>query len=282
VVGIKTYTRRVRVEGWLTNLPGPVPRVRRIVSVGPSNTEILHALGLGRRVVGVDVWSDYPPRVRELPKVGSDLHVDIDAVRTLEPDLVVASLHVPGMQDNIPLFEAAGLAYLAVGGVGLEGVWRDMRIVGRYLGRLERADRLVADTQRRMALVGERYGVVEHRPTVHWEWSARPVVAGRRSWISEIIRLAGGENAYGDLDVESTRLTVEEAVARQPEVVVACWCGARKLPTEHRILSRPGWEATPAVRNSRVVVFAEDLFGRPGPRLADGLEKLAGLLHPEL
>src|SRR4051812_12611655 len=115
-------------EGWRTNLSGPLSEARRIVSVGPSNTEILHALGLGRRIVGVDRWSDYPPRVLSLPRVGSDLRVDIQRVTDLRPDVVVASLHVPGMEDNLTGFEAAGLAYVAVGGVGLAGVWDDIRV----------------------------------------------------------------------------------------------------------------------------------------------------------
>src|SRR6266496_3600284 len=109
----------VRVEGWRTNLSAPVPGVRRIVAIAPSNTEILHALGLGRRIVGVDHWSDYPPRVRHLPQIGSDLRVDIARVVALAPDVVVASLHVPGMEDNLPAFEQAGLPYVAVGGRGL-------------------------------------------------------------------------------------------------------------------------------------------------------------------
>lgn len=271
----------MRLEGWRTNLAAPVP-ARRIVSITPSNTEILHALGLGRRVVGVDRWSDYPPRVRSLPNVGSDLHVDVDRVLALQPDLVVAGLHVPGMEDNLPLFEQAGLPYVAVGGVGLAGVWQDMRVIGRFTSREVRAERLITDTRRRMAAVAARYASATPRPRVHWEWSGRPHVAARRSWVTELLRLAGGENAYADLDVESARVTLEEAVARQPDVVVACWCGARTLPTEQRVRGRPGWEATPAVRNGRVAVFSEDLFGRPGPRLAEGLERLARLLHPEI
>src|SRR5207245_1446068 len=140
----------MRLEGWRTNLSGPLD-ARRIVSIAPSNTEILHALGLGRRIVGVDRWSDYPPRVRDLPRVGSDLRVDADLVATLEPDLVVASLPVPGMEDNLPAFERAGFAYLAVGGVGLAGVWDDMRLIGQYLGRAQRAETLIATTRERMA-----------------------------------------------------------------------------------------------------------------------------------
>src|SRR5215467_10653326 len=133
----------MRLEGWRTNLGGPLPNAARIVSVGPSNTEILHALGLGRRIVGVDRWSDYPPRVRALPQVGSDLRVDLPRVVSLRPDLVVASLHVPGMEANLPAFESAGLAYLAVGGVGLTGVWDDLRAIGHAVGREERAEGLI-------------------------------------------------------------------------------------------------------------------------------------------
>jgi iron complex transport system substrate-binding protein len=272
----------MRVEGWRTNLPGPMPGARRIVSIAPSNTEILHALGLGRRIVGVDSWSDYPPRVLKLPRLGSDLRVDVAAVAALEPELVVASLHVPGMQDNLPTFEQAGLSYLALGGRGLEGVWQDMRVIGEYLGRSHRAEELIAETQARMRRVAARAAGRTLRPRVHWEWSAHPVVAGRRSWITEMLDLCGADNVYADLDVESARVAPAEAVARQPDVVVACWCGARKLPTVERIASRPGWQSTAAITQGRVAVFAEDLFGRPGPRLADGVERLARLLHPEL
>ena len=269
----------MRLEGWRTNLAAPLSNARRIVSIAPSNTEILHALGLGRRIVGVDSWSDYPPRVLRLPRLGSDLHVDVDRVAALQPDLVVASLHVPGMEDNLPAFEWARLAYLAVGGRGLDGVWQDMRIIGQYLGRAERAENLIRHTQARMARVAEHVGRRTPRPRVHWEWAAHPVVAARRSWITELLALAGADNVYADLDVESARVSPTEAIARQPDVIVACWCGARKLPTRERILGRPGWQDTPAVRAGRVAVLSEDLYGRPGPRLADGLERLAELLH---
>jgi iron complex transport system substrate-binding protein len=269
----------MRLEGWRTNLPGPVPSARRIVSIAPSNTEILHALGLGRRIVGVDSWSDYPPRVLKLPRLGSDLHVDVARVVELQPDLVVASLHVPGMQDNLPAFEDAGLPYLALGGRGLDGVWQDMRVIGEYLGRSRRAEKLIGESQARMGRVASRLQRQGPPPRVHWEWSAQPVVAARRSWITEMLELCGAENVYADLDVESARVSQEDAVARQPDVLVACWCGARKLPTRERVLGRAGWQDTPAVRSGRVFVLKEDLFGRPGPRLADGVEALADLLE---
>jgi iron complex transport system substrate-binding protein len=274
-------TLTMRIEGWRTNLSGPMLNARRIVSIGPSNTETLHALGLGRRIVGVDRWSDYPPRVRHLPIVGSDLRVDVDLVASLQPDLVVASLHVPGMQDNLPAFEAARLPYLALGGVGLAGVWEDMRVTGRYLGRAERAEALVETTRGRMAGIAARAQQSARKLRVHWEWSAHPFIAARRSWITEMLHLLGAENVYADLDAESVRVTPEEAIGRQPDVVVACWCGMKTLPSVERILGRRGWQNTPAFANRRVAAFKEDLFGRPGPRLADGLAQLAALLTPE-
>jgi iron complex transport system substrate-binding protein len=271
----------MRLEGWRSNLSMPVPDVCRIVSIGPSNTEILNALGLGRRIVGVDRWSDYPPRVLNLPRVGSDLRVDVELVASLKPDLVVASLHVPGMEDNLPAFDRAGFAYLAVGGVGLEGVWEDMRLIGRYLGRDQRAETLIASTRQRMADIAGRIGVRSRRPRVHWEWSAHPVVAARRSWVTELLQMAGADKVYADLDVESVRVTPQDAIARQPDVVVACWCGIRRLPSPERILGRSGWQDTPAFRNQRVAVLSEAFFGRPGPRLAQGLEQLAAVLQDD-
>ncbi len=265
----------MRLEGWRTNLEGPLPRAARIVSVAPSNTEILHALGLGQRIVGVDRWSDYPPRVRALPRVGSDLRVDVARVLSLRPDLVVVSLHVPGMEANLPALEAAGLAYVAVGGVGLAGVWDDLRVIGRYVGREERSEGLIARMQAHMAeLRVDR----ARRPRVHWEWSAHPVVAARRSWITDLLEQVGADNVYADLDVESVRVSYAEALAREPEVVVACWCGVRRLPSVERVLARPGWQATPAFQHRRVAVLSEAYFGRPGPRLVQGLEQLAALL----
>src|SRR5262249_61834301 len=101
-------------------------------------------------------------------------------------------------------------------------------------------------------------------------------------WRGPLRESAGAGKVYSVPGVRRFRFTGEGAVARQPDVVVACWCGFLEPPSVDRICNRPGWENVPAVRAGRVAVVAEDLFGRPGPRLADGLQRLAGLLHPEL
>jgi hypothetical protein len=110
------------------------------------------------------------------------LRVDVELVAKLKPELVVASLHVPGMEANLPGFERAGFTYLALGGLGLNGIWDDMRVIGRHLGREQRAEALIADMRERMARVAARSTGSIPRPRVHWEWSAHPFVAARRSW----------------------------------------------------------------------------------------------------
>lgn len=261
----------------MTRSPGP----RRIVSLSASNTEILAALGLTRRIVGVDNWSDYPPAVRTLPKVGRDLDVDVDKVAALEPDLVVACLSVPGMERNIPRLEAAGLPYIAPKPVGLDTIFDNVRLIGRATGRATRAEGLVAEMHARMEAARRAVDPARRRPRVYWEWYPKPLVAAAgRSWMTPLIEMAGGENVFADIDQESVKPDLAEVLARKPDVIVACWCGARTLPKPSRIASRPGWEESEAVQAGRVYVVPEALFARPGPRLAEGLELLARHLFP--
>lgn len=249
---------------------------KRIVSLSASNTEILAALGLARRIVGVDTWSDYPPAVRSLPKVGRELDVDVDKVASLQPDLVVACLSVPDMERNIPRLEAAGLRYIAPKPVGLDTVFDNIRMIGRATGRGGRADAIVTEMRTRMDAVRRANASTPARPRVYWEWYPRPLVAAAgRSWMTGLIEMAGGENVFADVDQESVKPELTDVLGRRPDVIIACWCGARTPPTASRVAGRPGWEDAEAVKAGRVYVVPEALFARPGPRLAEGLEMLA-------
>jgi iron complex transport system substrate-binding protein len=255
---------------------------QRIVSLSASNTEILCELGLTEQLVGVDTWSDYPPAVKTLPKVGRELAIDFAAVTALRPDLVVACLSIPGMERNIPRLEVAGLPYVAVEPVGLESIFENIRRLGAATGRGQRAEELVEQMHAKLAAVQQRVAALAGRPRVYWEWYPQPLVAAAgKSWMTRIITMAGGENVFADRAEESAKVQVEEVLARRPEVILACWCGARTPPTAERVAGRPGWESAPAVQSGRVHVVPEAYFARPGPRLADGLELLASLLHPE-
>ena len=253
----------------------------RIVSLVASNTELLYALGVGDRVVGVDDFSDFPPEVAGLPRVGRDLDIDVERVAALEPDLVLASLSVPGMERNVDRLAARGLPYVVVRSRGLVGVLDDAVKIAEIVGAAAEGKQLAAELAERVRRVERRTRGAARRPSVYWEWWPRPyITAGGPSWMTDLCRLAGGENAFADLAGESATVTTEQVRERAPEVVVTCWCGAKKLPDLRLVTERPGWETLPAVRASRVHAVLEPLYGRPGPRLVDGLEELAELLHP--
>ena len=253
----------------------------RVVSLAASNTEIVCALGLGDRLVGVDDFSDFPPRIRRLPRVGPDLHIDAERVAALQPDLILASRSVPGMERNLAPLDDRGLRYEVMPSDGLAGMERAIHRVGTLLGAETRAAALVDALRARMARVRER---VAGRPPVptYWEWWPRPpITAGGTSWITEMLELAGGRNVFADLPAESRAVTAAEVAERAPGAAVLCWCGARKRPDPRLLATRPGWELLPAVRAGRLHAVLEPHFGRPGPRLAEGVELLAALLHPE-
>ena len=253
----------------------------RIVSLVASNTELLYALGVGDRVVGVDDFSDFPPEVARLPRVGRDLDVDVERVAALEPDLVLASLSVPGMERNVDRLAARGLPFVVVRSRGLVGVLEDALEIAEIVGAGSAGRRLVAHLTERVARVERRTRDLARRPSIYWEWWPRPyIAAGGPSWMTDVCRLAGGENVFGDLAGESETVTTEQVRERGPEVIVACWCGAKKLPDVKLVAQRPGWETIPAVCSARVHAVLEPLYGRPGPRLVEGLEELAELLHP--
>lgn len=248
----------------------------RLVSLCPSNTELACALGLGPALVGLDRSSDWPPEVVDLPRVGPDLEVDVAAIAALEPDLVLSSLSVPGMQGNLDRLDAAGLPHLVVDAQSLDGVYESLRMVGRLFGRGAQAEGVIAGMRRRLDAVAARAAALPWRPKVFLEWWPRPVIVpGRRCWTWEMVTLAGGEPLFGDLDVRSTPVHDEEVVRRAPDVLLTCWCG---VPHEHqrpeRMARRPGWEALPGVRAGAVWAAEERYFGRPGPRLVEGVEWL--------
>lgn len=250
----------------------------RIVSLAPSVTEILCALGVGDRLVGVDKWSDYPPHVQTLPKVGR-IEADLDAIMALRPDLVVACTSVPGMERNVERLEGSGLALAVAEPTDLAGTLRSIRTIGVSLGRETQADALVGGMEERIARVaGAARG--GEPISVYWEWWPKPLsAAAGRSWMHGLIEIAGGRNVFGDVDRSSIRPEDGDVIARDPEAVFVCWCGAKKLPDVEQIRARPGWERVRAIANARVYAMPEGLFARPGPRLVDGLERLAGVLR---
>jgi iron complex transport system substrate-binding protein len=241
----------------------------RVVSLACSNTEIVCALGAADWLVGVDDHSDYPVEVvSRLPRVGPDLSVDVEKIRALEPDLVIASLTVPGHERNVQALEASGLRFIAPEPVSLEDVHADIRLIGEALGRTAEAEALSARLRREIQIETS----APRRPKILVEWWPKPVIApGAKSWVTDLLNAAGASNPIAERDVKSTPLTDDEVARLDPDAIVISWCGVR--PEKYRpdvVYRRPALQGTRALERKRVYCVPEAYLGRPGPRLFEG------------
>jgi iron complex transport system substrate-binding protein len=246
----------------------------RIVSLACSNTEIVCALGCADLLVGVDDHSDYPEDVvAALPKVGPDLDIDVERVAELRPDLVLATLTVPGHEKVVERLEAAALPFIAPEPVSIEDVYRDIRDIGRRLGVAARAESLIADMSAELGVADDS---AEDAPSVLIQWWPKPVITpGRRSWATQVLQAAGARAVLGEEDVKSRPMTDEEVAQHAPDAVVLSWCGVH--PDKYRpdvVLRNEAWAHLPFVKDGRVFCVGEPFLGRPGPRLVDGVRQL--------
>lgn len=267
-------TRR-EIEPALLDRPPPGAPAR-LVSIAPSNAEIVGALGAVDLLVGVESSSDFPPEINGLPRLGPDLHVDMAALAALKPQLVLASLSVPGMERNVAALESLGLPYLVLAPRNLAEIRADMERVGRALGREAAAAQALARLDEELErLRGADEGGEPVR--VYLEWWPKPMFSpGRACWSNELIALAGGVNVFESMDAQSAEVEPAQVAAADPEVIFISWCGVptHKLNPE-RVLNRPGLEGVSAVRNKRVYAVDEALLGRPGPRVLEGAARMA-------
>lgn len=244
----------------------------KIVSLTCSNTEIVCALGLSHYLVGVDNHSDYPADVvARLPRVGPDLDIDVGRVAALKPDLVLASLTVPGHERILERLSAAKLPFIAPEPRTLADVYDDIRQVGVALGASLRAEELVAEMQRELAAAKAPAAV-----RLLIEWWPKPIIApGRDSWVNQLLEAAGAENPLADRPVKSTPITDEDAARLEPDGVIISWCGVRveKYRT-NVVLRRPAFQELELVAKRRVYAISEAFLGRPGPRLVEGVRAL--------
>lgn len=257
--------------------PIRVSGLMRIVSLACSNTEIVCALGCADLLVGVDDHSDYPEDVvGRLPKVGPDLEIDIDRVCTLEPDLVLATLTVPGHEKVVAGLEAAGLRFIAPEPVSLDDVYRDIQEIGKLLQVPERADALVADMRQTL----DRPEPPRGAPSILVQWWPRPVITpGKLSWATDVLRAAGARAVLAHEDVKSRPMSDEEVVELAPDAVVLSWCGVH--PDKYRpdvVLDNKKWAELPFVREERVFCVGEPYLGRPGPRLVEGVRQMRAIV----
>ncbi len=249
----------------------------RIVSLNCSNTEIVCALGCADYLVGVDDHSDYPVDVvSALPRVGPDLGIDIDRVVALQPDLVLASLTVPGHEKVIAGLEAAGLTFLAPEPLYLADVSRDIRDIGRALGVTDRAQRLVNDFEAEIGPEAAR----NDGPSILVQWWPKPVIApGAQSWVNGLLDAAGAHNPLREEPIKSRPISDDEVIQINPDAVVISWCGVKTEKYRPDVIYRnPAWQELNFVSRRRVYCVPEAWLGRPSQRLAEGCNALRNIV----
>jgi iron complex transport system substrate-binding protein len=252
---------------------------RRIVCLTEETVETLYLLGEQDRIVGVSGYAVRPPQVRrEKPRVSAFISADIPKILALEPDLVLAFSDL----------QAGIVADLVRAGVSIHvfqrdiaGIFAMIRTLGALVGAAERADQLAGDLEQRLARIAATPRP-SPKPKVYFEEWDDPLISGI-GWVSELIEIAGGEDALPKLRLQQAakdRIIAPDVVREAaPDVILASWCGKKVVPD--RIRQRPGWSDIPAVRNNRIVEIKSTIILQPGPAaLTDGLDAIVKALWP--
>lgn len=252
----------------------------RVVSLNCSNTEIVCALDSADLLVGVDDHSDFPPAVvGGLPRVGPDLDPDMERIKALEPDLVLASLTVPGHEKVLDNLQGAGLAFLAPEPITLADVYGDVERIARAIGAGDRAAGVIAGMREAIANTGAER--TARRPSILVQWWPKPVIVpGRLSWVNDLIEHTGAANPLGGEEVKSRPMEDGEVREIDPDAIVLSWCGVD--PRKYRpdvVYNKPEWAGLRAVRNHRIYTIPEAYLGRPSPRLTSGSRALRSVVH---
>ncbi|WP_078596961.1 ABC transporter substrate-binding protein [Evansella clarkii] len=253
----------------------------RVISILPSNTEIIYALDAWDQLVAVTSNDDYPPEAGDLPTVG-DMVIDVEAVLEQEPDIVLAGLI--NDLDAVGQIEDAGIpVFVAEDPNDFPGVYELIEDIGLLLGQQENAAEIVNDMEERLNAVKETGESIseEDRVSVWVEVSPSPDIftTGSGTFMDEILTIIGAENVAGEED-GWVAYTEEDAVLANPDVIITTY-GSYTENSKEQILERSAWQDVSAVQNERVYDIEANLVSRQGPRLIEGVEQLAELVYPE-
>lgn len=256
----------------------------RLISICPSNTELLAFLGVSEWLIGLDDFSDWPSSVQHLPRLGPDLSIDMDALEALNPDLVLASLSVPGMEKNVNELVARGIPHLVLDPQSLDNIAEDMLTVGKACGIFDQAELVVSEYVSFVEEMKKRALTVSSNPELYWEWWPKPIFTpGRINWLTEISEIAGGRNVFRDVELASIQTDWIDVLRRNPDYIFLAWVGVAQSKVNTKVIKkRSGFDEFTDEQKSHLYIMEEELYCRPSPRLLEGALKLANILHPDV
>ena len=253
---------------------------QRVISLAPSITEIIYALGQENRLKAVTRHSDFPIAATKLPKIGSYVRLDLERIVALNPDLCIA-IKDGNPKEVIDRLESLKIPVYVVNPRNLNTVLETIIAVGNILNAGDKAENLLTNLHNRIQRVKSLISPDTYRPGVFFQIGISPIVSvGTDTFLHELIVLAGGEN-LADGKTPYPRFSREQVLALAPEIFIVTSM-ARQAVFEQVKAEWRRWPSMPAVRNERIFLVDSNLFDRPSPRLVDGLELLIKLIHPEL
>jgi iron complex transport system substrate-binding protein len=252
---------------------------KRIVSLAPNITEILFSLGLDEEIVGVSIHCNFPEKAKSRARVGSYISLDFEKITSLKPDLIIAT-GAGNTRDMVDRLEKLGFKTYTIFPKNFDDILQSIGHIGQVVNRDTKARVIIEGMRKRKQRVVELTQGLS-RPKVFIQIGDAPMVTvGKGSFADDLIRIAGGENIAGKEKEVYPRFGMEEILKRSPEVIVISSMNPRgdyqKIIQEWTL-----WKTIPAVKNGRLHLIDSDLLDRPSPRIIDGLEELAKILHPE-
>lgn len=252
------------------NLPA---KIERAVSLAPSLTENVFAVGAGDRLIGVTTYCDYPAEAQKIAKIGDTLNPNLENIIALKPQIVFVST-ASQMQAFTERLARQNIAVFVTNPQDIDGVYRSLYQIGDVMGETERANALIDELKKRVSNVEARTANAA-KPKVFVQIAREPLfTVGKTSFINDLINRAGGVSVTSDVQEAYPKLSKEAALAFQPDVIILSESDDNQAPNDV-------FKDSPAVKNGKVFKIKADLLSRPGPRIVDGLERIAEVLHPE-
>lgn len=252
---------------------------KRIVSLAPNITEILFRLGLDEEIVGVSIHCNFPEKVRNKIQVGSYISLDFERIVSLNPDLIIAT-GSGNTRDMVERLGKWGFPAYVIFPKNFNDILQSILHLGQVVSREKEARKIIQEMKRRSQKVIQLTKDLP-RPKVFLQIGDAPVVTiGKGSFADDLIHLAGGENIAGNEKEMYPRLGMEEILKRAPDVILISSMNP-KGEYQKMVQEWTRWKMIPAVKNGRIHLIDSDLIDRPSPRIIDGLEEMARILHPE-
>jgi iron complex transport system substrate-binding protein len=251
---------------------------KRIVSLAPNITEILFSLGLDEEIVGVSIHCNFPEKAKSKPRVGSYMSLDFEKIAFLKPDLIIAT-GAGNTREMVDRLGKLGFSTYVIYPKNFDDILESIAHIGQVVNREKEARVIIEEMRKRSQRVVELTQGLP-RPKVFVQIGDAPIVTvGKGSFAGDLIRLAGGENIAGKEKEVYPRLGMEEILKRSPDVIIIS--SMNPNGDYQKILQEWNqWKTIPAVKNGRIHIIDSDLLDRPSPRIIDGLEELARVLHP--